>query len=90
MAARETDDPAWIETRPADEWTGDLGELRQASTDPATSEVDHVLLVHSLDAEGLAAHLAVYTSAMRGTPGLRKVDRELVALVVSRINGCHY
>ena len=29
-------------------------------------------------------------SAMAGTRTLRKVERELIALVVSEINGCHY
>ena len=52
--------------------------------------VDNILKIHSLDPAGLDAHLAVYTSAMRGTPTLPKVDRELIAVVVSGVNGCHY
>jgi len=38
----------------------------------------------------MAAHLQLYETVMRGTAGLRKVDRELVALVVSARNACHY
>jgi alkylhydroperoxidase family enzyme len=38
----------------------------------------------------LGAHLGLYTSAMAGTATLRKVERELVALVVSLENHCHY
>ncbi|MEM1451530.1 MAG: peroxidase [Planctomycetota bacterium] len=82
--------PAWIRTVPAAAWEGDLAALRDACRDPATGEVDHILLVHSLHPAGLAAHLGVYRTAMTGTKGLPKVDRELVALVVSRINECHY
>jgi alkylhydroperoxidase family enzyme len=53
-------------------------------------QLDNILQIHSLDPKSLAAHLALYRSAMEGTPGLPKVDREMIALVVSGINGCHY
>lgn len=81
---------AWIEVVPEDQWTGDLEPLLEACLDPGQESVDNILAVHSLDPAGLAAHLAVYRSAMAGTAGLRKVDRELVALVVSQTNDCHY
>jgi AhpD family alkylhydroperoxidase len=32
----------------------------------------------------------LYTSAMAGTATLRKVEREMIALVVSLHNECHY
>ena len=81
---------AWIETLDEGEAQGRLAELYAGAVDPASGRVDHVLRIHSLAPEGLAAHLALYRHAMRGTPGLRKVDRELLALVVSQANGCHY
>lgn len=83
-------DPAWIDTVRADAWEGELAELRAEAADPETGEVDHIMLVHSLHPAGLAAHLGVYRAAMTGTRGLRKVDRELVALVVSDHNDCRY
>ena len=52
--------------------------------------VDNVMQIHSLNPAAMAGHLAVYGSAMAGTKTLRKVERELVALVVSRYNDCHY
>ncbi len=52
--------------------------------------VDNILKIHSLDPKSLRAHLAVYRSAMTGTRGLPKVERELIALVVSSVNGCRY
>ncbi|MEM9382919.1 MAG: carboxymuconolactone decarboxylase family protein [Planctomycetota bacterium] len=82
--------PAWIRTLAAEAWGGELAALRDACRDPRTGAIDHILLVHSLHPDGLAGHLGVYRAAMAGTPGLPKVDRELVALVVSGINGCHY
>ncbi len=83
-------EPAWISTVPDDEWSGDLGALKEACVDPESGRVDHILAVHSLNPSGLAGHLGVYRAAMAGTPGLRKVDRELVALVVSKLNDCEY
>ena len=46
--------------------------------------------IHARHPAGLAAHYELYRAVMRGTASLRTVDRELVALVVSGINGCHY
>ncbi len=82
--------PAWIETVPEPDWTGELAELRGAVVDPLSERVDHIMSVHSLNPRGLAAHQAIYASAMRGTPSLRKVERELLAFVVSLENRCHY
>lgn len=69
---------------------GALASLYQGLVDPESGRVDEILQVHSLSARSLRAHLAVYKVAMVDTVGLPKVDRELVAYVVSRINGCHY
>jgi alkylhydroperoxidase family enzyme len=46
--------------------------------------------VHSLHPAGLRAHFQLYRTVMRGTRGLPAVDREMVALVVSRLNQCLY
>lgn len=82
--------PAWIETQREDEWQGDLADLRPGVVDRAHDRVDNIMQIHSLNARALAAHKALYESAMAGTKSLRKVERELVALVVSDINSCHY
>ncbi len=81
---------AFIETIPDDEWGDELATLAPAVRNPATGRVDNILAVHSLNPTSLAAHNAVYGSAMAGTRSLRKVDRELIAFVVSQINDCHY
>ena len=46
--------------------------------------------MHSLNPRSMAAHQGLYESAMAGTATLRKVERELIALVVSLENDCHY
>lgn len=81
---------AWIETIPDDHWEGDLADHAATVRDPDTGRVDNIMGIHSLNPRALAAHHAIYTSAMAGTKSLRKVDRELVALVVSQLNECHY
>lgn len=81
---------SWIETVPDGEAQGELAELYERVRDPVGGGVDHVMSVHSLHPAGLRAHFELYSSAMRSTASLRKVERELIALVVSRMNGCHY
>jgi len=81
---------SWIRTIPAAEADERLAALYARVVDPETGQLDHVMQVHSLHPEGLAAHDALYRAVMRGTKTFRKVDRELVALVVSQANACHY
>jgi alkylhydroperoxidase family enzyme len=81
---------SWISVIDDAEWDGELGSLRERVVDPKTGRVDHIMSIHSLNPRSLAAHDELYRSAMRGTATLRKVDRELIALVVSTINECHY
>jgi alkylhydroperoxidase family enzyme len=81
---------AWIDTLREDNWDGDLAALYASVADPASGRVDNIMQIHSLDPAALAGHQAVYEAAMKSTKTLRKVERELIALVVSDINGCHY
>jgi len=80
----------WIETIDESQWNGELAELRKQIADPTTGRVDNIMAVHGIDAGSLKAHLALYQQAMRGTASLPKVDREMIALIVSQTNGCHY
>ena len=81
---------AWIERVPDDEWSGDLEPLRDRVIDRELGRIDNIMSVHSLNPTSVAAHDALYRSAMAGTKTLRKVERELIAYVVSDINHCHY
>ena len=79
---------AWIETpEPSDDAQR---ALYRRIADPRTGVVDNILTVHALHPAGQAAHVALYQAVMRGTDGLPKVDRELIALVVSQLNQCRY
>ena len=73
-----------------DEWDGDLAALYAQVADPTRNRVDNIMQIQSLNATAMAAHSALYLSAMRGTATLRKVERELIAYVVSAAKDCHY
>jgi len=81
---------AWIETLDEDAVSGELLSLYRDALQAGSRRLDHIIKVHSLHPAGLAAHLALYRSSMAGTKGLSKLEREMVAVQVSKINGCHY
>ncbi len=82
---------AWIRVIDDREWTeGELAELHGSVVDRTAGRVDNIMAIHSLDPGSMRAHLALYSQAMRGTATLRKVDREMIALVVSTVTSCHY
>jgi alkylhydroperoxidase family enzyme len=80
----------WIDAPHEDDWEGDLARLKHRVIDPKSNRVDWVMRIHALDADSLRAHDVLYRQAMRGTKTLRKVEREMIAVVVSGINECHY
>jgi alkylhydroperoxidase family enzyme len=80
----------WIETLHEDDWDGELAELKPDVIDRTHERVDWIMRVHSLDPGSLRAHHLMYLQAMKGTETLRKVEREMLALVVSKVNDCHY
>jgi len=81
---------AWIDIPDDREWEGELAEYRPRVVDRQHDRVDNILAVHGLDVGSLQAHQTLYAQAMKGTKTLRKVDREMIALVVSIANDCHY
>jgi alkylhydroperoxidase family enzyme len=81
---------AWISTISDDEADDELAPLFDRVRDRDTGRVDNIMAIHSLNPAGLAAHDGLYSSAMAGTATLRKVEREMIALVVSQVNDCHY
>lgn len=81
---------AWIKIIDEDDAGPELRALYERTVDPETGRVDEIMRVHSLNPAGLESHNALYTSAMRSTPTLRKAEREMIALVVSALNDCHY
>lgn len=83
---------SFIDIVPDDAWeqTPGLDEHYGSVVDSEYGRVDNIMAIHSLNPAGLAAHNALYISAMTGTKTLRKVEREMIAYVVSLENRCHY
>ena len=79
----------WIRVIDESDAEGELARLYRGVADPE-GQVDNILKCHSLHPSGLAAHNDLYRAVMRGTATLRKVDREMIAVTVSRLNDCHY
>ncbi len=81
---------AWIQTIPEHDADGRLSELYSQAVDPSSGKVDNILKIHSLHPRGLKTHLELYKAVMTGTQTLPKVEREMIALIVSVLNRCHY
>jgi alkylhydroperoxidase family enzyme len=82
--------PAWIETVPESEAEGPLADAYKAAADPATGEVDHIMKVHSLHPRSLQYHQHLYATLMKGAGPLSRTQREMIGVVVSALNQCHY
>jgi hypothetical protein len=81
---------AWIEAPHEDEWPPEMASLKDEVIDPVHDRVDWIMRIHALDSGSVSAHHNLYRQAMKGTKTLRKVDREMIAVVVSRVNDCYY
>ena len=81
---------AWIEMVPEEQAEGLLKELYDRERDKRVGVVDNILRVHSLHPETLRAHADLYHTVMHGPSGVTHVEREMIAVVVSALNRCHY
>lgn len=79
----------WIETIGVDEATGRLAKIYAAAIERA-GRVYGILRAMSLSPSILDSSLGLYQKVMHAREGLQRCQRELIATVVSRVNGCHY
>ncbi len=80
---------AYIRYVEVDEAPGGLRAMYDRYRDPA-GQVDNILKIHGLNPPSLEAHYQLYTTLMRGKSELSRAQREMIAVVVSAINECHY
>jgi len=80
---------AWIKIIQEHEATGKLKEAYNKLLEP-WGGVDNILKIHSLNLRSLWAHFELYKTVMHGRSGLSRAQREMIAVVVSAINRCHY
>ena len=67
----------------------DLRTLYKKYRDPFEG-VDNILKIHSLNPTSLRHHYDFYKHLMTGRSGLSRMQREMIAVVTSVANGCHY
>lgn len=80
---------AWIKIIAESEAVGRLKELYTKLTEP-WGGVDNIMKIHSLNVPSLTAHFEIYKTLMRGRSDLSRAQREMIAVVVSTTNRCHY
>ena len=54
------------------------------------SDRDNILRIHGVHSRVMRQHYDLYWELMRGPGTLDKVQREMIAVVVSSENSCHY
>jgi len=80
---------AWIKVVGEDDADGSLRTYYEKYGTPREG-VDNILKIHSLNPDSLKHHYEMYQHLMRGPSGLGRAQREMIAVVVSKINTCHY
>jgi alkylhydroperoxidase family enzyme len=80
---------AWIRIVPDEDADRTLAALYERHRAPH-GDVDHILKIHSLNPRSLQLHYDYYKWVMAGPSGLSRAQREMIAVVVSVANNCHY
>jgi len=80
---------AWIKVIAPEESQGELLEQYNRMRDPA-GNVANILGVHSLNPPALRTHFDFYRTLMFGRSELSRAQREMIAVIVSKTNACHY
>jgi alkylhydroperoxidase family enzyme len=80
---------AWIRTIEPAAATGALRREYDNAVDRA-GRVFNIVKVMGLNAKHLRCSMDLYLSLMHGPSGLSRAQREMLALVVSAANRCHY
>jgi alkylhydroperoxidase family enzyme len=80
---------AWIKMILEEQADGELGALYADMIEP-WGGVDNIMKIHSLNPPSLSGHSELYQTLMRGRSDLTRIQREMIAVVVSALNHCRY
>ncbi len=80
---------AWIKIIKEKEAEGLLAQIYEAAVKRA-GRVYNILKIQSRSPPALKGCMDLYRAVMRGESPLSRRQREMLAVVVSKINGCHY
>lgn len=81
---------AFIEYVPYEQAGPELEPLYKRFWDDELQGIDNILRIHSLNPKSLEGHYDYYRHIMRGPSPLSRPQREMIAVVVSALNHCHY
>ncbi len=79
----------WITVVSEEDAEGSLREVYDWVKNTRGS-LSNVMQVHSLDPESIRLHMNLYLHLMFGKSSLTRLEREMIAVVVSHLNSCHY
>jgi len=80
---------AWIKTIKDGEVVGQLKKIYKKLISER-GKVSNIMKIQSLNPSALKAHLELYMNLMFESSDLKREERELIAVVVSSVNGCKY
>ncbi|MEX2180885.1 MAG: peroxidase-related enzyme [Gemmatimonadaceae bacterium] len=80
---------SWIPLPEVSSATGALADA-YARVSATRGSVGNILRVHATRPAALLAHLDLYRELMFSRSELTRPEREMIASVVSSVNGCHY
>lgn len=80
---------AWIKTVDPEAASGPLRDV-YARAEARAGRIWNILRLQSLNPEVLKASIAFYLAVLYGSSPLSRGQREMLAVVVSRTNGCRY
>lgn len=80
---------AWIKVVTEDEAEGELAAYYREIVEP-WGGVDNILKIHSLNLPSMRVHQDMYVALMKGKSELSRPQREMIAVVASAANKCHY
>ncbi len=79
----------WIRTVPYEAATGILKDEYDSAIKRA-GRIYNIVSLQSLRPRALRASIRLYAELMHGPSGLSRTQREAIAVVASRSQGCHY
>jgi alkylhydroperoxidase family enzyme len=80
---------AFIRFVPPEEASTKLAELYHRYQEP-WGGVDNIIRIHGQNPAAMETHYRLYAIAMRGRSPLTRIQREMIAVVVSALNDCYY
>ena len=82
--------PAWITTIEENSADQEVATTYERCADPTTGRAANIMKIHSLNPQSMLDHRALYRTLMFGRSPLKRPQREMIGVVVSALNHCHY